>query len=770
MPQADSVLVDNLRLTSHGPTVLRRNTRGRFSRANDSFKRVPVFGTSRTYLCDMHQTSINLSSLTPEQEAAVRATEGTVRVVAGAGSGKTRTLVYRYAYLLNDLGIPQSDILCMTFTNKAAHEMKTRIAALCPGGVVGDFVTTIHGFCVRFLREEIYRLGYPQNYVIFDEEDMKTVVKEVLEENGIERKSGIVGNYMEQLAAFKAATPYIPRYVIPTTVVGDVPVLGQMILRQRRYFALDFDDLLFFTLHLLNNFPEVREAWQRRFQYVMVDEAQDCSRPDWELFTILSGRYGNLFIVGDADQAIYEWRGAHPEFFVSYSPQTDLYLKNNFRSLPNIVCLADSIIGNNRNRLPRTSVTMRPAAGFRTKLFHCRNEKAEADTLVRNLKRARKNDGVAWKDMAVLYRASYLSRSIEQAFIQEKIPYAIWGGVRFFERKEIKDALSYLRLVAWDDDIAFKRIANVPSRKIGRKTMALIQRQASARECSLFTALAGLLPQLRNARAEAFVRMILEARQDAAGMSISTLLDRLLEDSGLLAEYRTDTEEDRLENLQELVKSVRLYEEEHKDDDCTVDTYLQDIALYTNADYRKDDDKVKLMTVHQAKGLEFTLVWIYGLSEGILPSHRTVRERGVAGLEEERRLMYVACTRAKDRLYFSESEGFNVQTSQSKYPSRFIREACDGGGPLYDIEGPFDPDLWIGTDRLIRSLEGTPDVPQSPFAPGNHVHHAVFGDGTVTDYDPFAETVTVRFEEFGERRIAPSLLATTEGQILTSDK
>ncbi len=709
----------------------------------------------------MTRLPIQLSSLTREQEDAVRATEGTVRVVAGAGSGKTRTLVYRYAYLLNDLGIPQSDILCMTFTNKAAHEMKTRIAALCPGGVVGDFVTTIHGFCVRFLREEIYRLGYPENYVIFDEEDMKTLVKEILEENGIERKSGIVGNYMAELASFKASAPYIPRFVVPTAAgsVGEVPIFAQMILRQRRYFALDFDDLLFFTLHILNNFPEVREAWQKRFQYVMVDEVQDCSRPDWELFTILSGHYGNLFVVGDADQAIYEWRGAHPEYFVSYVPRTDLYLKNNFRSLPNIVCLADSIIAHNRNRLPRTSVTMRPAQGFRTKFHHCRNEKDEADTLVRILRQSRRKGCLAWKDMAVLYRASYLSRSIEQAFIREKIPYVIWGGVRFFERKEIKDALGYLRLVALDDDMAFKRIANVPSRKIGKKTMALLQTHAASQGCTLFTALVELLPRLRNTKAEAFAGLILEARRVQDSMTISTLLEKLLEGSGLLEEYRTDTEEERLENLQELVKSIRLYEEENREEDSTLDTYLQDIALYTNADYRKDDDKVKLMTVHQAKGLEFPLVWIYGLSEGIMPSHRTVRERGEAGLEEERRLMYVACTRAKDRLYFSDSEGFNVQNSQSKYPSRFIREAKDEKGPLYDIEGPFDPDLWMGTDRLIRALEGTPEAPRSPFIAGSRVHHPVFGDGTVTDYDPFAETVTVRFEEFGERRLAPDLLS-----------
>ena len=705
----------------------------------------------------MPRVRTNLISVTPEQEDAVKATEGRVRVVAGAGSGKTRTLVYRFAYLLNDMGIPQSDILCMTFTNKAAQEMKSRISALCPGGVVGDFVTTIHGFCVKFLREEIYRLGYPQNFIIFDEEDMKVLVKEILEECGIPRKTGIVGNYMDELSAFKGGTPYVPRYVTNTEPESSdgVPIFGKMILRQKRYFALDFDDLVYFTLHILNSFPQVLERWQRRFQYVMMDEVQDCSKEEWELFTLLSGHYGNLFIVGDGDQAIYEWRGASPDLFVNYIPDKDLFLKNNFRSLPNIVTLADSIIENNRNRLPRTSVTMRPAGGFRTTLYHCKNEMAEADTLTRILRRSHRKEGILWKDMAVLYRASYLSRSIEQAFIREKIPYVIWGGVRFFERKEIKDALGYLRLVAMDDDMAFRRVANVPSRKIGKKTLASLQEYASANRCSLFTALAENLGRLHNAKAGQFVNLILDARKKSGSMSISALLEGLLETSGLLAEYRTDTEEERLENLQELVKSVKLYEDENKEEDYTLETYLQDIALYTNADYRKDDDKVKLMTVHQAKGLEFTLVWIYGLSEGILPSHRTIRERGEAGLEEERRLMYVACTRAKDRLYFSESEGFNVQTSQSKYPSRFIREA----GDLYDIEGAFDPDLWLGTDRLINSLDPTEKSIPMSFPKGSRVHHPVFGDGTVTDVSQDDEIIYVRFDAFGERRIAPDMLA-----------
>jgi DNA helicase-2/ATP-dependent DNA helicase PcrA len=269
----------------------------------------------------------------------------------------------------------------------------------------------------------------------------------------------------------------------------------------------------------------------------------------------------------------------------------------------------------------------------------------------------------------------------------------------------------------------------------------------------------------RNPAAGRLAELVAEARSLMDASSIAALLEWLLDRSGLLEQYRVDTEEERLENLQELVKSVRLYEEDNRnEEDLSLQTYLQDVALYTNADYRKDDDKVKLMTIHQAKGLEFPAVWIYGLNEGVLPSHRTVRERGEAGLEEERRLMYVACTRAMDRLYLSDSEGFNVQNSLSKYPSRFIREAADECGPLYDIDGPFSQELWRGTDRLIAGLEA-PAPPSVPgFAAGARVKHSVFGPGTVLEFDPDAGTVRVRFDTFGIRRLAGSVLEDCENE------
>lgn len=706
---------------------------------------------------------MDLSTLNEAQKASVVNTEGNIRVIAGAGSGKTRAIVYRYAYIVNVLGVPQSNILCLTFTNKAAQEMKRRISTMIPGGATGDFVSTIHGFCVKFLREEIYRIGYPENYQILDEEDVKAIIKETLLENNIERKVAVVGNYMEELGKYKAMTPYISRYMLPN---ADIPesekmnIFVQILLKQRKFFALDFDDLELFTLYILKTFPECRKKWQERLQYVMVDEVQDCNAHDWELFQTLSDHYGNLFVVGDSDQSIYEWRGAQPDLFIQYHPDQDIYLKENFRSVPNIVCLADCIITRNKKRLPRTSITMRGTNGFRTQHFHCRDEKSEASTLIKEIKKQHKKEGLRWQDIAVLYRASYLSRSIEQAFMQEQIPYTIWGGVRFFERKEIKDALSYLRLIALDDDISFKRIANVPSRKIGKQTMARIGEVAAANHVSMFSALRDGPKELRSGSAARFVEVIEQAREIMKSVPISDLLNQILEQSGILAMYRTDSDEERLENLQELIKSIRLYEDENKEEDYTVETYLQDIALYTNADYKKDDDKVRIMTIHQAKGLEFPAVYIYGLNEGIFPSHRTIRERGEDGLEEERRLMYVACTRAMDKLFFTESEGYNVQNSQGKYPSRFIREACDCGGPLYETIGRFDPSLWEGTDALIAKLDAEINVAPkgADKEKGQKVHHSVFGNGVILEVDEETGVATVQFEGFGVRKVRQDIL------------
>lgn len=683
---------------------------------------------------------MNLDVLNSRQREAVESTEGRVRVIAGAGSGKTKALSYRYAYIVNELGVDPANILCLTFTNKAAQEMKSRIAQLVPPGYTNDFVCTIHGFCVRFLREEIFRLGYPKTFQILDEDDMKSLARQVLTENNAERSVKTVRDLLEKLAGLKAHQPYIRQYIAPTAPVTDRASLSlqvQLLYKQKDKLALDFDDLLCYTLHILHEYPEVCTKWQERMSYVMVDETQDCNACDWDLVETLAKACGNLFVVGDPDQSIYEWRGAKPNMFVGFQSDKDIVLDENYRSTPGILSVANSIITNNRNRIDKQMYTRRPD-GESIVHFHAQSEKQEAAWVCAEIAR-RVEAGATFADFAVLYRASHLSRFIEQSFIQCGIPYVMWGGVRFFERMEVKDCISYLRLVEGDDDLALERVINTPSRKVGRVTMELIETLAQQDNCSMYQALrdhvddGGKLdrPVLRE-----FVALIEECRSRKESSSVSALMEYILERTGLKKEYRDDNDEQRLENITELLNSIRMYEQEHFEISPLLETYLQDIALYTNADYRKETNKVRLMTVHQAKGLEFPYVFIIGLSEGIFPNARSIRDRKKSALEEERRLMYVAATRAEKCLYMTESEGYNVQAQQDKLPSRFIAEI---GRELFVTEGQMDEVLWqrlrnqVENEVLVEEHDEETGSESGPvgISVGTAVEHKVFGRGVV---------------------------------------
>lgn len=682
---------------------------------------------------------MDLSILNERQREAVEATEGRIRVVAGAGSGKTRALAYRYAYIVNELGIDPANILCLTFTNKAAQEMKSRISQLVPPGYTNDFVCTIHGFCVRFLREEIHRIGYPKSFQILDEEDMKSLARQVLTENNTERSVKTVRDLLESLAGMKANQPYILQYITSTTPVTERNVLSQpvqLLLKQKDKLALDFDDLLAFTLYILHTFKDVCAKWQERMNYVMVDETQDCNASDWDLVETLSKTCGNLFVVGDPDQSIYEWRGARPHMFLNFLCDRTIILDQNYRSTPGILNVANSIIVNNRNRIEKSMFTCQ-TGGEDIVHFHARDEKQEAAWVCSEIIR-RHNEGDHYSHFAILFRAAHLSRFIEQTLIKANIPYVMWGGVRFFERMEIKDCISYLRLIATDDDLAFERVVNTPSRKVGKATLELLSNFAQQDGTSLFQALVNHSDEskLKRDALQQFVSLIQECRNRMESTDVSTMMTYILEKTGLKKEYRDDNDEQRLENITELLNSIRIWESERIDQDSNLVSYLQDIALYTNADYRKDTDKVKLMTVHQAKGLEFPYVFIIGLSEGIFPNARSIRERKKAALEEERRLMYVAATRAEKCLYMTESEGYNVQAQQDKLPSRFIAEIKR---ELFVTEGEMDELLWQRLRTQI-ALENLPEDPEQDFDEeeddnaikvGSMVEHSTFGRGTV---------------------------------------
>lgn len=722
-----------------------------------------------------------LNDLNTRQREAVTSTEGRIRVIAGAGTGKTKALTYRYAYIVNELGIDPANILCLTFTNKAAQEMRNRIASFVHSGDYNDFVCTIDGFCVKMLRRDIYRLGFPKDFRILDEEDSKAVAKACMDELGIKRTEKTVKDFLAGISAAKDLNDYIDTYMLPGScppaTVGEAAspasCMAAYTRRQMKDYALDFDDIENFAIYLLENFPEVKDYWQGQLNYIMVDEAQDCNADNWEIIEKLAARHHNLFVVGDPDQCIYEWRGARPSRFVDFASDKDIVLDENYRSTPNILDIANCVISNNINRIPKTLFTL-AADGLKVVHYHGKTEKEEAEWIVAQIKRLAEEGGKL-SGIAILYRSSYLSGVLEQELLAEHIPYAIWGGTRFYERKEIKDALSYLRLVADEnDDLAFRRVINVPARGLGKKFLADLE---DSGEPSLMQALRNYCSSGRSGRnaagASAFLEIIDSARSAAVESCISDLMNFLLEKSGLKKLYREDQDEDRLENIDELVKSMRFYEESHDGLEISLSDYLQDIALYSNADYRKESDTVKMMTIHQAKGLEFPHVFITGLSEGIFPSMRTIREYKKNGEEEERRLMYVAVTRAEKGLYLTESEGYNQSTRMNKYPSRFLAEIRR---TLLVSEGHAIPEtLWNGTKNLIHVLDeenyGTAagfisekageadgfaverDEYASPFRIGDIVSHKIFGYGEILSASKDWSSFNVRFRDGSERQI-----------------
>lgn len=704
-----------------------------------------------------------LSHLNEQQAQAVQATEGRVRIIAGAGSGKTRVIAHRYAYLVNELGIDPGNILCMTFTNKAAQEMKHRISGLVPAGYVNDFVCTIHGFCVKFLRQEIHRLGFPKTFTILDEDDAKSLAKKVLADFNMDRKESTVKRFLIDVVRAKKESrqKYIPAYFLVDAKIKDNPnMVETYFYEQLKTFSLDFEDLIFFTLYILRKFPKARNFWQKEINYLLVDEAQDCNENEWEIIELLTKKSGNLCVVGDPDQAIYEWRGAVPDLFVNFVSDSDVTMAQNYRSTPNILNVANSIIVHNKKRLPKDLYTLRED-GAPVVYFHAKCDAEEATWIAEKIQNYVEQKECSYRDFAILYRASYLSRIIEKLFVKKGIPYVMWGGVRFFERREVKDALAYLRLVSnTADDLSFQRIVNVPSRHFGNRSMQRLQEMANdyaiqGRRLSLYDTLKRHADDhlFSHCDVREFIATIELGKQlMREGAPLSDLANKVLTLSGLLEDLRNDTETERLENVDELLAEIKQYETEHGDDginrDVMLTQYLQDIALFTNADYKKEEGKVKLMTIHQAKGLEFPYVFVIGLNEGIFPSHRAIREGQEAAEEEERRLMYVAVTRAECELFLTDAEGFDFTNKDQKSPSRFIFEVNDG---LLHYERKLDQELIRRTKQKIKSLENELNfvkvldlIPEPRFRKGNKVLHKTFGEGVVVETKD-NDSVVVRF-------------------------
>lgn len=694
--------------------------------------------------------------LNNNQEKAVKTTEGYVRVIAGPGSGKTMTIACRYAYMVNELGISPSNILCLTFTNKAAREMKDRIEKYIGKGKTGDFICTFHSFCLKFLREEIYRMNLAKNFTIMDNDDELSILKEIYPELKI---TATEKKYKASILEISEAKQNYPDYVYyfddkeqkkPTYWSR---VFSAFVTRQRKYNILSFDDLIYFTLHILNNHTGVIGKWSDRISYVMVDETQDNNKKQWAIANKLSEINKNLFVVGDPDQSIYGWRGAKTEFLIDFdiyhTPCTNIVLNDNYRSLKCILDTSNSLIKNNVNRIDKEMLSHRNEEEKKVIWHHASCSSDESSWICKKIE-SLKNNGDRFKDIAILYRNSYSSRNIEQSLIKSKIPYIVYGGIRFFERAEIKDILAYLRMIEENDDFSFLHIINTPKRGLGNAFVNKLKERALYDNRSLYDTLYDNLysPEFDKKGARSFCKLINESRKMKELFSISDIMEYLIDESGIRQTLKENGDEERMENLKELVLSAKLYEEEHSDENISLSIYLQDIALYTNFDYKKDGDNISIMTIHQSKGLEFKNVFIYDLTDGILPSWRSIREGGILATEEERRIMYVAMTRAKDNLFLTDSLGYNQSFGTDKMPSRFIFETkkyC-----ISDESIPFDKNQ-IKYDINYSSKIIEHEISQV-FEKGSKVNHPMFGNGRILDVTEYGYYV-IEFPNFGKRKI-----------------
>ena len=702
-----------------------------------------------------------LFGLNDEQRDAVTSTEGFVRVMAGAGSGKTRALAHRFAYLVNEVGILPANILCVTFTNKAANEMRRRIRSLTGDNDTG-FISTFHGFCVAVLQEDGYFVQYPKSFLVLDNSDIDSMLKIIYEERGLTLRDMTFSNAREMIEIEKCKNR--PQYYLDVIAMDtdalkkkydeavsakDVIFYGYL-YQQKKCFGLDYNDLIKFTLYIFSMSDEIRLKWQQRLEYIMIDEFQDIDGLQYELMQALCAYHKNLFIVGDPDQTIYSWRGANVKHILDFDKNfpkvKTIMMMKNYRSTPEIIAAANSLIDKNTVRMKKQLIPTLPK-GERVVYSHAKTTKEEANSIAERIKKLSKA-GVPYGDITILYRAHYIARTIEEGLMRAEIPYTVYSGVQFFDRMEIKDALSYLRLIAYRDDLSFMRIVNTPKRNIGEKRMRFLKEYAAANGCLLYDALVKSIdePMFANTQARRFVKLIERLSSICHTMPASELLSAVLNESGYEEALRTEGAQDRLDNLAELKQAVYEYET-GCGEESRLEDFLSHVALLTNADAAASPNAVKLMTVHTAKGLEFPYVFICGLDEGMFPSKRT---SSFEAMEEERRLAFVAMTRAEKGLYLSDAEGRGLDGS-FRYPSRFV---FDIDRQLMDYSTELDPALKAEAQRYISSahnrLKGLSR--QQRLNVGDRVRHDIMGNGVIEDIDEERMAYVVKFDELPTTR------------------
>ncbi|MDR9833435.1 DNA helicase PcrA [Staphylococcus coagulans] len=629
-----------------------------------------------------------VKNMNKEQSEAVRTTEGPLLIMAGAGSGKTRVLTHRIAYLLDEKDVSPYHILAITFTNKAAKEMKERVQALVGEAAEVIWMSTFHSMCVRILRRDADRIGIERNFTIIDPTDQKSVIKDVLKVNNIDPKKyeprmfiGAISQLKNELKtpahAMEEANDFYSR-MVATVYEG---YQKQLIRNQ----ALDFDDLIMTTIKLFERVPDVLDYYQNKFQYIHVDEYQDTNKAQYTLVNLIAQKFKNLCVVGDSDQSIYGWRGADIQNILSfeedYPNARTIYLEQNYRSTKTILTAANEVIRNNTERKPKGLWTANQE-GEKIHYYEAVSERDETEFVVREILKQQKK-GKHYKDIAVLYRTNAQSRVLEETFMKSNVPYVMVGGQKFYDRKEIKDLLSYLRLIANSaDDISLQRIINVPKRGIGPSSVEKIATYAAQNDMSMFEALAevdfiGLSKKVTQAAAT-FYELMSHLMKEQEFLEISELVEEVLEKSGyreMLEREQTLEARSRLENIDEFMSVPHDYEENTPLEEQSLINFLTDLSLVADVDEANLEDGVTLMTMHSAKGLEFPVVFIIGMEESIFPHIRAIKSEDDHEMEEERRISYVAITRAEEELYLSHASSRTLYgRPQSNPRSRFLNE------------------------------------------------------------------------------------------------
>lgn len=681
-----------------------------------------------------------LNGLNDKQKEAVLHVNGPCLVIAGAGSGKTKVLTTRIAYLIEQ-GIPSYNILAITFTNKAAKEMRERLEALVPDN--NTFVGTFHALGVRIIRENAPLLGLDRNFSIVDSDDVLSIIKKIIKDNGYDPKLTTPGYIRNRISSIKnemLTNDEITKFFnTPQDQIAQ-KVYYEYVDILKKNNSVDFDDLLLLPVKLFLNNKDILESYQDRFKYLLIDEYQDTNDVQYKLSRLLANKYNNIFVVGDPDQSIYMFRGANfhniLNFEKDYKNAQVISLEENYRSTKNILDTANSVIKNNKERKEK-NLWSNNGEGAKTKYLRAYDDKHEIQLVLDEIKKLLA-EGYKKNDIAVLYRTNAQARLVEEMFLKANIPYKVVGSYYFYSRKEIKDLICYLRLILNNnDEISLRRVINVPKRGIGESTLARLEKEAREQNISMFQA-------INKGKEQIFKELILHLTEESENITLTELIDLILEETGIRQEYENDNSLEsqlRLDNLEEFKSITKTYEE--RTGSVSLSDFLEEVSLIADiSEHQQQDDVVTLMTVHSAKGLEFSVVFLIGMEDGIFPHQNSFSDEG---LEEERRLCYVGITRAKEKLFISNAKRRMLYGKDViNPPSRFIKEIAP---ELIEVENErMLPEEQINKENLYHS-EG-----EVNFAIGDIIMHTIYGRGVVTEVN--GDFISVAFaKNYGIRKL-----------------